>query len=415
MREILKDPNIRTAYQLCLMLGIAYGMVMAIVSLFLTNVHHYDKPTIANLATFFSVGIAAFAVPMGLMIRRLSPRVVLMIAMAGYGTAVAVFPFMAGFFGLAVSRAFDGAFSVGAWISLETILLLRTTSLNRGFVTGLYSNVLALGYVIGSVLAAGMTMLWPDTGVFVSAGALACCAAAYAILKLDPVIEPIEVGSPTATGAVPAVAGGLSIPALFWRIKTACIPPFSYGYFQGSLVLFLPLFLVSQRGVAEAETKLLVAFFSGGMFLSVMVVGKLGDHFGHLRVIRMMAGFGALITLSVVYLPNYPLIATAVVLAGAALAPMWPLSLALQSLICEPQDYGRANGLLNASFAVGAVSGPLVSSRIYEYYSGEAMVLHLAGLWGVVVLMSLIFRRDDPSLRKRKKITAPVPAAAPGP
>jgi hypothetical protein len=81
LREILKDKNIRTAYLLCLTLGIAYGMVLAIISLYLTNVHHYDKPTIANLATFFSVGIAVFAVPMGMMIRRLSPRVVLAIAM----------------------------------------------------------------------------------------------------------------------------------------------------------------------------------------------------------------------------------------------------------------------------------------------------------------------------------------------
>jgi MFS family permease len=80
---------------------------------------------------------------------------------------------------------------------------------------------------------------------------------------------------------------------------------------------------------------------------------------------------------------------------------MWPLALALQSLICQPQDYGRANGLLNASFALGAVAGPLVSSRVFQHYSGQVMVLHLAAMWGFVVLASLLFRRDDPSLRVR--------------
>lgn len=402
MRELLKDKNIRSAYVLCLILGTAYGMVMAIVSLFLTKVHHYDKPTIANLATFFSVGIAAFAVPMGLMIRKLSPRAVLAIAMVGYGLAVAVFPFVPGFFGLAISRAFDGAFSVGCWISLETILLLRTTSLNRGFVTGLYSNVLALGYVVGSVLAAGFTLLWPDTWIFVTAGAVALSGAAYGLTTLSPTIEPVEtMHMPSDASMVDRSGETTPIPTLFWRIKTACIPPFSYGYFQGSLVLYLPLYLIEKHAVTESATKLLVAFFSAGMFLTVMLVGRFGDRFGHLRVIRAMAALGALITLSVVYLPNYPLIACAVVLAGGALAPMWPLSLALQSLICQPQDYGRANGLLNASFAVGAVAGPLISSRIYEYYSGATMVLHLAALWGFVVLASFVFRRDDPSLRAR--------------
>lgn len=402
LREILKDKNIRTAYTLCLTLGVAYGMVLAIISLYLTNTHHYDKPTIANLATFFSVGIAAFAVPMGLMIRKLSPRVMLAIALAGYGTAVALFPFMPGFFGLAISRAFDGAFSVGAWISLETILLLRTSSLNRGFVTGLYSNVLALGYVLGSGLAWGAAKLLPitDTEVFVAAGCVACFGAFYALTKLDRVIEAVEIPTaPTTTAAAPAT--GVSLGTLFWRIKTACVPPFTYGYFQGALVLYLPLFLTKERGVDEDDTKLLVGMFSLGMVLFVMSIGRLGDRFGHLKVIRTMALLGGLIALSVVYLPNYYFIAVAVVLAGGALSPMWPLALALQSLISDPRDYGRANGLLNASFAVGAVSGPLISSRIYEWYSGEVMVLHLASMWLFVVLASLVFRKDDPSLRPR--------------
>lgn len=30
------------------------------------------------------------------------------------------------------------------------------------------------------------------------------------------------------------------------------------------------------------------------------------------------------------------------------------------------------------------------------------MFLHLAGLWMVVLLMALVFRRDDPSLRRRR-------------
>lgn len=402
MREILKDPNIRTAYKLCLTLGVAYGMVLAIISLYLTRVHAYDKPSIANLATFFSVGIAAFAVPMGLMVRKLTPRVVLMIALLGYGIAVAAFPFMPGFLGLALSRAFDGAFSVGAWISLETILLLRTTSLNRGFVTGLYSNVLALGYVIGSGIAWGAALVWPNTDlvVFVSAGCVAAGGAFYAMVKLDPVIEAVEIHTEPKPGSEVAPTG-ISLPTLFWRIKTACVPPFTYGYFQGSLVLYLPLFLVKERGVAEDDTKLLVGMFSLGMVLFVMSIGHLGDRYGHLKVIRLMALLGGLIAVSVVYLPSFLLIAVAVVLAGGALSPMWPLSLALQSLICDPRDYGRANGLLNASFAIGAVSGPLISSRVYEWYSGEVMVLHLAGMWGFVVLASLVFRRDDPSLRPR--------------
>jgi hypothetical protein len=80
--------------------------------------------------------------------------------------------------------------------------------------------------------------------------------------------------------------------ALYWRIKTACITTFTYGYFQGSLVLFLPLFLIDHRGVADGPTKLLVAFFAIGDG------GERGDRrahrrpHGHLKTIRVLVAVG---------------------------------------------------------------------------------------------------------------------------
>lgn len=412
MRTIFKDHNIRVAYLLCLTLGVAYGMVLAIVSLYLSHERGYDEPTIAGMAAFFSVGIAACAVPMGMLVRKLSARIVLAMSLLGYGLAVAVFPFMPGFAGLAGARAFDGAFSVGVWITIETILLLRTTALNRGFVTGLYSIVLATGYGLGSVITYVMTKFWADWLVFVAAGALAAVGALTGLLLLDRNIQPVEGSdhpvepAPGTTGAHPVAASsstGLGMASLYWRIKTACMPTFMYGYFQASLVLFLPLFLIEERSIAADETKLMVAFFSIGMVVCVGFVGHLGDRIGHLKMMRILVTVGALITGSVVFLPSYVLIAAAVFVAGGALAPLWPLGLALQSLIVDPRDYNRSNALLNASYAIGTLAGPIVSGLLKRAYGGEVMFLHLAGLWLVVLGMTVVFRRDDPSLRARRR------------
>ena len=411
MRTIFKDHNIRVAYLLCLTLGVAYGMVLAIVSLYLSGERGYDEPTIAGMAAFFSVGIAACAVPMGMLVRKLTPRVVLAISLLGYGLAVGVFPFMPGFAGLAGARAFDGAFSVGVWITLETILLMRTTSLNRGFVTSLYSIVLAVGYVLGSVITYVMTKFLPDWVVFVAAGGLAALGALGGLVLLDRNIQPVEgsehavEAAPGNTGAQPVVdssSTGLSMVSLYWRIKTACMPTFMYGYFQASLVLFLPLFLIEERNIGADETKLMVAFFSIGMVVCVGFVGHLGDRVGHLKIMRALVAIGALITASVVFLPTYPLIAAAVFIAGGALAPLWPLGLALQSLIVDPRDYNRSNALLNASYAIGTLAGPIISGFVKRAYGGEVMFLHLAALWLVVLGMTIAFRRDDPSLRPRR-------------
>lgn len=414
MRTIFKDHNIRVAYLLCLTLGVAYGMVLAIVSLYLSAERGYDEPTIAGMAAFFSIGIAACAVPMGMLVRKLTPRIVLAISLLGYGLAVAVFPFMPGFGGLAGARAFDGAFSVGVWITLETVLLMRTTSLNRGFVTSLYSIVLATGYVLGSVITYVLTKFVADWIVFVAAGSLAAFGALIGLLLLDKNIQPVE-GSEHAAEHVPGTTGahaavdaavdstGLGMAALYWRIKTACMPTFMYGYFQASLVLFLPLFLIEERNIGADETKLMVAFFSVGMVVCVGFIGHLGDRIGHLKMMRVLVTVGALITASVVFLPSYALIAAAVFVAGGALAPLWPLGLALQSLIVDPRDYNRSNALLNASYAIGTLAGPIISGFIKRAYGGEMMFLHLAALWLLVLGATIAFRRDDPSLRTRRR------------
>lgn len=418
VRDILKDPSIRVAYLMCLMLGVAYGIVMAIVAVYLNKERGIDEQTIGGLAFFFSVGIAVFAVPMGALVRVLSPRVMLAVALIGYGAATAIFPFLESFAALATARAIDGAFSVGAWISIETILLMRTTALNRGFVTSLYSIVLAIGYVIGSVFAAGFVYIGPSKLAFVCAGVLAVMAAMLGLMRLDPHIEPVA-GSDHVEGeavvrseeTIAAPAAPIGAWTLYWRIKTACITTFTYGYFQGSLVLFLPLFLIDHRGVAEGPTKLLVAFFAAGMAASVVVFGRIGDRHGHLKTIRALVAVGSVITVSVVYLPWFPVVAVVVFLAGAVLAPVYPLSIALQSLIVEPRDYNRSNALLNVSYALGTLAGPLICGYLYVTYSegpngtkvpfgGELLFWQLAALWALVLVATTAFRRDDPSLRR---------------
>ncbi len=425
-REILRDSNIRVAYLMCLMLGIAYGIVMAIVAIYLNKERGMAETTIGGLAFFFSAGIAIFALPMGSLVRVVSPRVMLAVALVGYGIATAIFPFLETFAALATVRAIDGAFSVGAWISIETILLMRTTALSRGFVTSLYSIVLATGYVIGSVFAAGWTHIGSTPSAFVAAGALACVAAGLGLWKLDRELHPvagsdhIEPDSPQASGvrvvvtSEPGAETNLGLFRLYWKIKTACLTTFTYGYFQGSLVLFLPLFLIDHRGVDEGPTKLLVAFFAAGMALTVVFFGRVGDRHGHLKTIRVLVGLGALITVSVVYIPYFPIVAAVVFLAGAVLAPVYPLSLALQSLIAEPRDYNRSNALLNVSYALGTLAGPLLCGYLYDTYSrgpngtkvpfgGELLFWQLGALWAAVFIATTIFRRDDPSLRRKRR------------
>lgn len=403
----LRDRNIRTAYLVCGMTGTAYGMVTAVVAVYLNKVRHIDELTIGELAMFFSLGIAALSVPMGLMVRRLSPRVMLAAGLCGYGAATAIFPFLPTFFGLALARCLDGAFSVGVWVSIETILLMRTTHERRGLITSLYTIAMATGYGLGSVVGWLIMLALPMTNVFVAAGLFAAAAAALAFTLLDRDIHPIPGSGhheePCAPEAAPPPgpppAPRLGILPLYWKIKTACVPTFCYGYFQASLVLFLPLFLIEARGVPKEDTSLLVGCFAVGMAASVVFVGRFGDRAGHLRTVRGLVALGVVLTALLAASPTYGLVALVVLLAGASLAPIWPLSLALQSLIAAPRDYSRSNALLNGSYGLGTLAGPLVSGYILKHYGGEAMFLHIAALWAAAMIAMVVFRGDDPSAR----------------
>jgi MFS family permease len=409
----LRDRNIRTAYVVCGMTGTAYGMVTAVVAVYLNKVRGIDELTIGGLAMFFSFGIAACAVPMGLLVKRWSPRTMLATCLLVYAAATAIFPFLLSFGGLATARGIDGAFSVGVWVSLETILLMRTSPAHRGLVTSLYTISMAMGYGLGAVIGWIIMLAYPMPNVFIGAGLFASTAALLAFVLLERDIQPIA-GSDHAAEHAPAVesAASTAVPAvaaapeerppiltLYWRIKTACIPTFCYGYFQASLVLFLPLFLIESRHVPKEDTSLLVASFSVGMAASVVFVGRFGDKFGHLKTVRTLVALGVLLTGSLVYLPTFGLVAVAVLLAGGALAPIWPLSLALQSLIVDPRDYSRTNALINGSYGLGTLAGPLMSGYLFKHHGGETMFLHIAVLWAVALLATIAFRRDDPSFR----------------
>lgn len=401
-RSELRDPNIRTAYVVCGMTGTAYGMVTAVVAVYLNKVRGIDELTIGGLAMFFSAGIAAFSVPMGMLIKKLSPRTMLSVALLVYAAATAIFPFLLSFGGLALARGIDGAFSVGVWVSLETVLLMRTSSAHRGLITSLYTISMATGYALGAVFGWMVMLMYPMPMVFVGAGLFASLAALIAYVFLDREIHPIAGSDHAAehtSEAAPAVAAESPILSLYWKIKTACIPTFCYGYFQASLVLFLPLFLIEMRQVPKEDTSLLVASFSVGMAASVVFVGRLGDRYGHLKTVRTLVALGVVLTASLVYLPTFGLVAIAVLLAGASLAPIWPMSLALQSLIVNPRDYSRSNALLNGSYGLGTLAGPLMSGYLFKHYGGETMFLHIAVLWALALLATLAFRRDDPSFR----------------
>lgn len=386
------DRNVLVVYAATLLLCTGYGLAISLTSLHL-DARHFTRGDIGNLAACFALGIVALSLPAGALIRRFSARAVLVTSLLGYAACITAFPHLAGFRAIAAARLLDGAFSVGVWVASETILLSRAGESQKAFVTSLYAVTVALGYVLGPLVARGVIAAAPASVAFGVSGALAAAAAAVVAARLDPDV-------PETRGTSPEAAGGGGSGAIAWRIKSSCFGTFAYGYFQSSVVLFLPLFLVASKGVARAQTVLVPAFFGAGMLLCSNAFGRLGDRVGHLAVMRGLAVVGAAMTASFVLLDRFELMAAAVFVAGASLASISPLSLALQGVVTAPGDYSRANAIYNAFYAAGMLLGPPVSSRLFDRWGGAAMLWHLAALWAAFVAFTLVFAGDDPAARR---------------
>jgi len=392
----IRDRNIVLVYLAVFLLGTAYGMSIAVISLHL-DARGFTKPDIAQLAAFFASGIVLASLPMGAVLRRFSAKGTLTVSLLGYAVMVGLFPLLRTYSAIAVARLLDGAFSVGVWVSCETILLQRSGPDDKAYVTSLYAMAVAVGYVVGPLASRGIAQALSIPAAFFVAAVVALGSAVLVFARLDR--------DPPGAHEDPHPSGGGREPILrlAGRIKTSCLATFAYGYFQASVVLFLPLFLVESKGIAREETILIPAFFAAGMLLFSNAAGRLGDRVGHLLVMRWLAVVGLLMILGFVFLDSFHLMEGAVFVAGATLASISPVSLALQGVVTPKHDVSRSNAVYNAFYATGMLVGPPVSGAVFGRFGGPAMLYHLAALWAVFVVFAVVFAEDDPHARVKRE------------
>lgn len=399
LRRRIPDPNVWLVYGATLIVSFAYGMAVSVIGLYLDR-RGLTKTDVGYVAMIFAAGIILLSIPMGGIIRRFGAKRTLVASLVGYAVTVTVFPRLPGFAAMAGVRFLDGAFSAGVWVASETILLARARDEHKAFATSLYAITLAMGYVVGPLLAQAALGYAGMSAVFYGAGTLAIGSAILLGLRLDADPPGSHEHKATPDGGGGGGGDEPSAATLLWRIKTSCLATFSYGYFQATAVAFLQIYLVHVKGLPEQRTFVVMALFALGMLLFANPAGRLGDRFGHLLVMRALAAAGCAVIIGFIYFQSFAAICAVVFVGGASLAAISPVSLALSGLVTERRHLHRAQALYNMFYASGMLLGPSISSRIYDAWGGDAMLRHNAALWGAYVVFTVIFRNDDPRVRR---------------
>ena len=95
---------------------------------------------------------------------------------------------------------------------------------------------------------------YPTFAVVLSS-VLAILSGALISARLDPDVKESSEDAPAVTpGAEPKTGAATSVWTILWQIKTSCFGTFAYGYFQASVVLFLPLYLRDAKHITEGQT-----------------------------------------------------------------------------------------------------------------------------------------------------------------
>ncbi|MGZ3421086.1 MAG: MFS transporter [Polyangiales bacterium] len=384
------DPNIARLYRATFLFGVACGVSIALTSLHLDSIH-YGKQQIGTLAAWFASGVVLMSIPAGALIRRFSAKNTLIACMIAYAISLLAFPYMRSYSAIAFVRGIDGASSVGIWVASETILLSRAGEDRKAHLTSLYAVWLSSGYVAGSLLARAVASVAPMHVAFVVASGLAFATTLYVVSRfVDDGLgreAPVEEAERSTTSSL----------AILWRIKNSCFGTFAYGYFQASVVLFLPLYLIEEKAIRREQTIVIPALFCIGMLLASNAAGRIADRIGHLLVMRVLSVVGTFMILGFVFLDSYLLMCAAVFVAGATLAAMSPVSLALQGVVTEKKDYSRSNAIYNVFYAAGMLLGPPISSVLFARGGGRTMLFQLVGLYVAFIVFTIVFMNDDPA------------------
>ncbi|MFJ9003804.1 MFS transporter [Streptomyces canus] len=189
-----------------------------------------------------------------------------------------------------------------------------------------------------------------------------------------------------------------------FRDASAAVKTILAGVLLSRLGGFLNIFIVlylTYRGYSESEAAYALGAYGAGGVAGVLLGGTLADRLGARNATILGMGGTAVLTAALLYLPNYPTLVVAVVLASLMAQLYRPAAAALLSELTSGSSQVVVFGMYRWCLNVGAMVAPMVGLGLYhldgENYTllfwGEAVI----ALAYAVVAASVLPRRVTPS------------------
>ncbi len=301
--------------------------------------------------------------------------------------SVAVAPFLDGFWPIAGAALLFFFTLHGFLAPLWALMVDEVPHERRGRVQGvrgaLHSAGLAYGLVIGGLLFS----IWEPLP-FITAGALILATTAVTYIAAPRTETPGHKGGTSDVLKVwrrlkgrPAVTWMLSANAL-WSSGVDGIRPYIF------------LFATVVVGINVAETSLLLVVLVAGLGIGSVVLGRLGDRFGHARLLGIGSGITGVVMVLGFWVRDIPTAVVLLLFAGLGAATLIALAYPLFASMIPERGVGRDTGLYIVTMGFGRIVAPVIIGAAIDL--GRTGMPDLKGypyMWpiaGVLMLLGLV-------------------------
>ncbi|ESQ04934.1 MFS transporter [Streptomyces sp. CHA1] len=170
-----------------------------------------------------------------------------------------------------------------------------------------------------------------------------------------------------------------------FRDSSAAVKTILAGVLLSKLGGFLNIFIVlylTYRGYTEADAAWALGAYGVGGVAGVLLGGTLADRLGARNATVIGMGGTAVLTASLLYLPSYPALVGAIVLASLMAQLYRPAAAALLSGLTSGSNQVVIFGMYRWCLNVGAMAAPMVGLGLY-HLDGEGYTLLF---WGEAVI-----------------------------
>ena len=324
------------------------------------------------LVAAFSLSVVVVAIPVGHLADRIGARRVVAAGGAAMAAATLGLGFAGSFWLLLAARAVQGVGDAAVWGAGVAWVAARAPADRRGQAVS-YSNAAAVAGVIAGPFVGGIaTSTFGIEATFSVVAAISLALAAWALFEPDAQADP---GRHVHVRAAIAAAFSESL------ILASVVMILAVAVIGGALQVLVPLHL-SSEGIERAG---IGAVYSVGAMLgavAILLSGRAGDRFG-----RIPLAAGACIALAVLSgLLALPLGVALIIAVVIAVGPVQSILYAVgYPLSADGADrahlgHGIAIGIVNLTWGVGAVLGPIAGPGVAQALGDRASYLLLAML-----------------------------------